>query len=209
MQRLVAGVLIAVCLTMNFAAVARADEELKSDVPKMDTNVLKPKVLKGGVQHAESFNVPPKQKLSGNAKDSQGRSKFKLFSAHAKSDKNRNLQAQTQNNTLSSAVQSGVGIIGVKFVLAFGRPPVINRVFPGTPAADMGLRNDDVIVAVDGVPTLGLSKEEVYQMIVGTPGTPVTVTVSRNGDFLPRTMNRMDLNDISDPSVRRDYMMSM
>jgi C-terminal processing protease CtpA/Prc len=137
-------------------------------------------------------------------------SHFKLFSSKAKADKQRALEAQTRNNApLNAQVASGIGIIGVKFVLAFGRPPVINRVFPGTPAAVVGLRNNDVIVAVDGIPTYGLTKEEVYQMIVGSPGTPVTVTVSRNGDYVPRTMNRMDFNDITDPIVRRDYLMSI
>ena len=41
------------------------------------------------------------------------------------------------------------------------------------------------------------------------PETPVTVSVVRNGDFIARTMNRMDFNDITDPMVKRDYLMSM
>jgi len=31
----------------------------------------------------------------------------------------------------------------------------------------------------------------------------------RNGDFMARTMQRMDFNDIADPLVKRDYMMSL
>ncbi len=210
------GVTLAVALTVssNFAGAALADDDpqFKSDTPKLDTNIPKSTILKGGVKHEEQ-TPQTKQKLTGAATGGQaqsGLSHFKLFSSKAKADKQRALEAQTRNNALlNSQVASGIGIIGVKFVLAFGRPPVINRVFPGTPAAVVGLRNNDVIVAVDGIPTYGLTKEEVYQMIVGSPGTPVTVTVSRNGDYVPRTMNRMDFNDITDPIVRRDYLMSI
>lgn len=117
------------------------------------------------------------------------------------------LKAQVKD--LQADVESGIGIIGVKFVLFAGRNPVINRVFPLTPAFKSGIQPNDVIVAVDGVPTMGLSKEEVYDMIVGTPGTTVTLSVQSSGDFRAVTMVRMDLNDITDPFVRRDYMMSM
>src|SRR5262249_55662456 len=109
---------------------------------------------------------------------------------------NSRIKGKASNNGFNVQAQSGIGIIGVKFVMMLGRPPVINRVFPLTPAADQGLKINDVIVAVDGVPTFGLAKEEVYDMIVGTPGTPVTLSLSRNGDFRVLTLTRMDLNDI-------------
>src|SRR5262249_17746109 len=99
--------------------------------------------------------------------------------------------------------------IGVKFVLQLGKPPVINRVFAGTPAAQVGLVPEDVIVAVDGVPTAGLTKEEVYDLIIGSPGTRVNISISRGGDFQVVTCTRMDINELTDPVVRRDYMMSM
>jgi hypothetical protein len=208
----VSGVVLGFGLLLNSSCAALADEEpvLKPDVPKLDSTVPKsPTMLKGAVQHAESPDKP-KAKLSGNANQAHsGLGKFKLFGGRAKSDMQKPLQARAKDNSLNSFVQSGIGIIGVKFVLALGRPPVINRVFPGTPAWSNGLLINDMIVAVDGVPTFGLSKEEVYNMIVGTPGTPVTVTVRRNGDFIPKTMTRMDFNDITDPAVRRDYIMSM
>jgi hypothetical protein len=172
--------------------------------------------LRGGIQHVEQA-APAKQKLSAAAANNG------LFGGSAKRNDAR-LSSQTpkaglfdkifkmkaaQAPPLNANVANGVGIIGVKFTLGMGRPPVINRVFAGTPADEQGLRVDDIIVAVDGVPTNGLSKDEVYGMIVGRPATTVTLSLLRHGDFLARTMQRMDFNDITDPLVKRDYMLSM
>jgi C-terminal processing protease CtpA/Prc len=196
--------------------------QLKPDVPKMDTSDQPVKrTLKGGVQHNESgaahelgASTTRPSKLSASA--ASNRKDSKLTAGTAKVGMlNRLFRMKTAQTTaptpiqLNSAVQSGVGIIGVKFSLGLGRPPIINRVFPGTPAHGSGLRVDDIIVAVDGVPTNGLSKDEVYGMIVGTPQTTVTLSVLRHGDFIARTMQRMDFNDIPDPLVKRDYMLSL
>lgn len=193
-----------------------SDPVLKMDVPKMD-QLPQRKTLKGGVFHHEALAPKPNKLQSGasninaNLKAQTQESKLKsqapkkgilsMFKGRAAREK--------QSEPFTVQVPAGVGIIGVKFVLGFGLPPTINRVFPGTPAHLAGLREKDIIVAVDGVPTSGLTKEEVYAMIVGLPETPVTVSVLRNGDFIAKTMNRMDFNDIPDPDVKRDYLMSI
>jgi hypothetical protein len=46
-------------------------------------------------------------------------------------------------------------------------------------------------------------------MIVGRPDTEVTISIRRDGNFLAKTMKRMDFNDIPDPMVRQDYLMSI
>jgi len=213
----VALALLAVMPVMPVAAAADNSDEpiLKPDVPKLDLTVPPSKrTLKGGVQHIESA-LPAKKKLSAAASGTGFTGKLKndgkLSSGTAKMgifDKLFKVKT-AQQNPLNANVQNGIGIIGVKFILGFGRPPTINRVFSGTPAHESGLRVDDIIVAVDGVPTNGLTKDEVYGMIVGRPDTPVTLSVLRNGDFMARTMQRMDFNDIADPLVKRDYMMSL
>lgn len=119
------------------------------------------------------------------------------------------LKSRANNSGFNVAATSGFGIIGVKFILSLGKPPVINRVFPGTPAMVVGLQKDDAIVAVDGVPTYGLSKEEVYDLIIGSPGSKVSLSIMRSGDFRVVSCIRMDINDLIDPIVRRDYLMSM
>lgn len=110
---------------------------------------------------------------------------------------------------LKAQAQSSVGIIGVKFVAVQGKPPVINEVFPLTPADKVGLRVYDAIVAVDGVPTSGLTKDEVFDLIVGTPGTQVNLSILRAGDYSTVNCTRMDINELTDPRIRRDYMFHM
>lgn len=118
-------------------------------------------------------------------------------------------RVKDDSSALKAQAESSIGIVGVKFVATLGRPPVINEVFPNTPAEKVGLRLQDMIVAVDGVPTSGLSKDEVFDLIVGTPGTQVSLSILRNGDYQVVTCTRMDINELLDPRVRRDYMIHM
>lgn len=183
---------------------------LKPDVPKLDTRVIAPapvapvgkprSALQGKVEKVDQYGNP----LGGYASGGQGGGW-----GRGRSDNRRRMKAGTRNDRMTAQTESGIGIVGVKFVMFIGRPPVINRVFQQTPAYEMGLQVNDTIVAVDGVPTHGLTKEEVYDMIIGTPGTPVTLSIKRDGEFMAVTLTRMDLNDLSDPFIRRDYMMNM
>lgn len=180
--------------------------DLKIDVPKLDMSTKNKNAtpLKGSVVHSEQVVPKLKAPQNGYAAGSANNG----LSGKATSDRGGFLRAKAKRerqDNLRALVESGIGIIGVKFVMAFGRPPVINRVFPGTPAFEQGLRPNDIIVAVDGVPTSGLTKNEVYNMIVGTPHTPVTISVRRRSDFQVKTMDRMDFNELTDPQVRRDY----
>jgi hypothetical protein len=183
-------------------SVAESDALLKLDVPKLDRPPKKRQPLKGAVQHSEK--ILPKSTLKAGAGATDGGN----LSGKASADNGRLLRQKAKaekKQTLNAETQLGIGIIGVKFVMGSGRPPIINRVFPGTPAWEKGLRPRDIIIAVDGIPTFGLSKDEVYNMIVGMPHTPVTISFRRNSDFQVRKMERMDFNDITDPRVRQDY----
>jgi hypothetical protein len=200
-------------LSNPILAQATSDQPvLKPDVPKLDLTPPPPsRQLKGGVQHEVTelsvgeHNLgasTSNKKLSTGVFDFMKKKKsVKLNSQTARNAQPNTLKANAGNNTLSAnaatTVPNGIGIIGVKFLLTFGR------------AYTMGLRSRDVIVAVDGVPTLGLSKEDVYGMIVGRPDTEVTISIRRDGNFLAKTMKRMDFNDIPDPLVRQDYLMSI
>lgn len=62
---------------------------------------------------------------------------------------------------------------------------VITQVLEDSPASEAGLRGGDVIVAVDGISTAGLSLEQVSQMIRGTEGTDVVLTLRRPGQAEP------------------------
>lgn len=217
-----AGFLVLAVVSVCLTGPAMADEELllKPAVPKLDqaapdgTSMSRPQsevkespkqqrgALKGGVEHTTQFQqAPARKRFQGNL-DQGG-----LFGGTQKPQSDR---LRSRANLMNLQTQRSIGIIGVKFVIAYGHPPVINRVFPGTPAASAGLRINDIIVAIDGVPTYGLTKEECYDLIVGTPNTPVTLSVqTKTGGFEVKTMNRMDFNDLTDPAIRRDYMMSI
>jgi len=190
-----------------------ADEPiLKPDIPKFDLTVPKSKTLKGGILRQEASagaQGTPLKKMHSGVLDLFKKKQDKLKAQTAKSTADSALKSGASVNPLDSMIHEGMGIIGVKFVLPNGHMPIINRVFPGTPAWQVGLRSQDVIVAVDGVPTLGLAKDDVYAMITGKPDTDVTISIQRSGNFIAKTMKRMDFNDIPDPLVRQNYLLSI
>lgn len=212
------GAVVLICGTLTpgvAAPSADGDPVLKMDVPKMD-KLPQRQTLKGGVFHHELLAPKPPKLQTGTSNNTASlkTQDSKLSSQKPKHGllnmfKVKVAKEKAPIDALTAQVPPGTGIIGVKFVLGFGLPPTINRVFPGTPAHAAGLRADDIIIAVDGVPTSGLTKEEVYAMIVGLPDTPVTISVMRKGDFIAKTMSRMDFNDIPDPAVKQDYLMSI
>ncbi len=66
-----------------------------------------------------------------------------------------------------------------------GAPPVVGTVEAGKPAAQQGLRSGDQVIAVDGVKPTGTTLDEqvtqVGKAIAAHKGTPVTLTVIRDG----------------------------
>ncbi|HWK27035.1 MAG TPA: M50 family metallopeptidase [Solirubrobacter sp.] len=72
-----------------------------------------------------------------------------------------------------------------------GPPPVIGTVEPGTPAAHAGLKSGDAVIAVDGKKpkgdTLLAQLDEISPAIAAHKGTPVTLTVKRDGRELTVT----------------------
>lgn len=70
--------------------------------------------------------------------------------------------------------------------------PVIVAPIKDSPAEQAGLLPGDVIVEIDGIATLGMSDAEVTSHLRGDAGTPVTLTIERNGesDLLKITVTR-------------------
>jgi carboxyl-terminal processing protease len=60
--------------------------------------------------------------------------------------------------------------------------PVIVAPIKDSPAEKAGLLPGDVIVEIDGIATLGMSDAEVTSHLRGDAGTPVTLTIERNGE---------------------------
>lgn len=211
----VLNLLIGVSLLSSFSLVnaqtapspggGQSTIQLQMAEPKLDNSAPAPQEsihkktepLKAGVQHHEKLSKEKKNK------------KFKLSQEKSRLDmqtQNGRLQSNANQGFFDSSIQSNIGIIGVKFLCQQGYSPVVNNVFPGTPAFTAGIVPEDVIVAVDGVPTAGLNREECYDLIVGTPNTPVTLSLRHGNEFRAKTLTRMDFNDIKDPRIRQAYL---
>jgi len=70
--------------------------------------------------------------------------------------------------------------LGIQITILNKAPTVISPI-DGTPAYHVGLQAGDRIVKIEGDPTEGMSLEEVVSILRGAPGTPVTITVEREG----------------------------
>ena len=64
------------------------------------------------------------------------------------------------------------------------------RVEAGSPALDAGMKSGDKIVAVEGQDIGGMTLDEVKNKIRGKEGTPVKLTVRRDGESLEITITR-------------------
>ena len=120
--------------------------------------------------------------------------------------KNKTLNSKVSDEMLKNSASKTVGVIGVLFKLQAGQLPEIIHVYPNTPAYKAGIKVGDYIVAVDGVPVMGLEREDIYGSIVGVPDTPVSLSIRRGNSFFAKKMLRMDVTEIPDYSTRTKYM---
>src|SRR5205085_2294822 len=104
------------------------------------------KPLQATVEHNEHYKQPRTKNMMGKLRGGAMTDSSSLLKSRLNT---------SNSGKFNVEATSSFGIIGVKFVISIGQPPLINRVFAGTPAAKVGLAQNDVIVAVDGVPTYG------------------------------------------------------
>jgi len=80
---------------------------------------------------------------------------------------------------------AGLGItVGIK-----DSHPVVISPIEGTPAARAGMQPGDLIVAVGGVETFGMSLDEVVRALRGDPGSEVRLTLARRGEAVNWDVN--------------------
>lgn len=187
-------------------AVIAAEGDLAPMTPALDPNVeAKPKAvhtLKGNVEHRISAEKQKKKKP--NAKQDLNRKRL-LIPQRSTFDQMPKIPGLRADYTFDQSV----GIIGIRFMKETGRPAIIEKVFAGTPAARLGLQENDKIVAVDGIPLLGLNREECFDLMIGEPESSVTLSINRDGNFMVKQITRMDFNRIPDLSVRRSYLQAL
>ncbi|MGH9475375.1 MAG: S41 family peptidase [Terriglobales bacterium] len=89
---------------------------------------------------------------------------------------------------------SGVGML-IGAVDARNNQARVVQPFEGTPAFKAGLRPYDLIMAVNGTSTVGMSTDQVATLLKGPQGTPVTIEVKRVGNekLLQFTLLRADV----------------
>jgi carboxyl-terminal processing protease len=102
------------------------------------------------------------------------------------------------NKELSDQLTGKLSGVGIEIGTKNDRLTVIAPI-DGTPASKAGIRAGDVIVAIDGQDTSGLSTDEAVKKIRGDKGTEVILTIVRDG-AAPQDI-KIIRDDISVPSI--------
>lgn len=80
--------------------------------------------------------------------------------------------------SMSGGNFGGVGIY-IELNKENGNRLTVSRPIPDSPASDAGIKEGDVVLAIDGESTLGYSIEDAQAKLRGQIGSPVTLTIRR------------------------------
>ncbi len=75
----------------------------------------------------------------------------------------------------------------------------VSNVVPDGPADKAGVQQDDVITAIDGVSTKGMTLQQASSHLRGKAGTVVQLTIQRDGKVLPEAVSitRAEIHELS------------
>lgn len=81
----------------------------------------------------------------------------------------------------------------------------ITKVMDDSPAMEAGIKDNDIIVEVDGENILGLSLQEIVRKVKGPENTPVVLTLYREGEsgYIEKTVTR---KKIESPTVEYEML---
>ncbi len=71
-----------------------------------------------------------------------------------------------------------------------GEYAVITEVYKGFPADLAGIKPGDILKKVDGISLKGILTDKVSEKLKGDPGTPITLTIERNGKETDYSLKR-------------------
>jgi hypothetical protein len=142
------------------------------------------------------------RKLSAEAKDSAESQKLSGATSDAPpvSLRGRKMTAEDFRNL-------NYGILGFEITKSLWTgKQTVDEVYPGCPAALAGIRLGDVEVQTnDHVWTKGDYQRENWHIGSGQAGTPADVTIRRNGQLITFHLIRMNIEDIQNDGLRKDY----
>ena len=91
-----------------------------------------------------------------------------------------------------SALGNYVGV-GIYMTTDDNGNVIVSSTISGTPAGNTDIQSEDIIAAVDGESTSGMTSTDVANAIKGEAGTEVTVTMYRNGEYIDYTLTREEI----------------
>lgn len=110
----------------------------------------------------------------------------------------------SESNNDSDSKNTAVGIVGFSFKYAGLDHPCIGNVLPEGPAANLDIKSGDLLMAVAGKDTAMLSIQGARQLLLGQPGSPVTIVLKRpNQASKTVVLTRMSSSEIKDKRLRQ------
>ena len=100
--------------------------------------------------------------------------------------------SQKEFEELTSSITSKIYGIGVNIYSNSGKIEIFN-VMPGTPADFVGLKQGDIITAVDGKDIGGMNVSDVANLVRGPENSIVEVTVLRDGKKITKKIKRKEI----------------
>lgn len=161
------GVIAGVLLSLGLSAVAQRGSPLPLDELRQFSSVF------SAIKNNYVEPVPDKKLISGAI--SGMLSDLDPHSAYLDADAFKEMQ---------SATQGEFGGLGIEVGTEDGMVKVISPI-EDTPAARAGIRAGDVITKINDTSTKGLSLTDAVKMMRGPVKTPITLTISRQGQAQP------------------------
>jgi carboxyl-terminal processing protease len=109
----------------------------------------------------------------------------------------------TAHEMMKSETEGRFGGVGIRIAIREGRLTVVTPL-PGTPAYELGILPGDIIMKIEGKDTKDTTLSQVVEVLRGTPGTKVTISILREGvkDLIDFTITRAMVKIESVPDAR-------